>query len=307
MSSTPESSAIGIDVGGTSIRAGVVDRAGSIVVRRQLKPHGLQSPNSLIEWIADALGAVRTDAGIASDADVAVGMAIPGLLDEDRCRVLRSINLPFLDGVPLRSMIEDRTGQAVRFFTDAEAATWGEYVTRRPVPDRFVHLRLGTGIACGVVLNGKLERLDVGRTGHLEALVVDTTATALECRCGLAGCLETIASGAALTERARGLGIGESLHALAEAHRDGDDRAARIIADAAGAITRAVGNLRDAFRPDEACIGGGVLHALPELAGHVAPSPTPLGASNTTTRLVPAMLGDDAGIVGAALLDRVRP
>jgi glucokinase len=309
MPSTIDRMAIGIDVGGTQVRAGVIDSSGRILARRRWSyPRG-DSAEVFAKWIVDAVTELRDQVGACSDTSMTVGVALPGILDVDRGVVKRSINLPFLEGRPLGKLFTERTGLRCILVTDAEAATWGEYVVRTPRPRRFVHLRLGTGVACGVVIEGQLQCLDQDRATHLEVLIVERGPDAIACRCGLVGCLETIASGASLDALARQQGFAGGLGGLADACQSGDRRAQQVMQGAAQAIRAALGNLANKFRTDVICVGGGVVARLPwlvewasagkEIAGEVALTEgTPGHAAPIIQR---ARLGDDAGVIGAGL------
>jgi predicted NBD/HSP70 family sugar kinase len=142
-----------------------------------------------------------------------MGIAVPATLNDNRTRVVRCVNLPFLEDVPLADLVHEQLNVMPILVTDAEAAAWAEYHALDSRPRSFAHLRLGTGVACGIVRDGRLIRLDLNRTHHLEALCVDESASALHCPCGLRGCLETIASGPAIIRAV-------SIAGLADANRD---------------------------------------------------------------------------------------
>lgn len=299
-------SAIGVDVGGTTTRVGLVDDAGTVVAaRRTPTPPGVTGAGlttAVAEAIEHLCGSLRLG------TTVPIVIALPGILDPRRERLVRSVNLPGLTDYPIADEVTKRTGSPASCFTDAEAATWGEYTARTPRPRRFAHLRLGTGVACGLVVDGELPDVTAGRTSHWDVLVVDTSERALPCPCGRHGCLETVASGAALARRAVEAGYSESLDDLAAAWRREEPAATEIINEARTALSRALRNLYERFELDAVCLGGGVLSHLPCVSDHLVPAPpssddTPPPSPIT---LVPSRLGDDAGLVGAALLARRR-
>ena len=296
MSPEPATAAIGIDLGGTYTRAALVDGDGTI--QKQRREPTLPSPSA--EALFEHLARIR--AGLTpSDAAIPIGVAIPGTLDRSRTGVVRSVRFPVLEGRPVANELARRLGEYVLLLTDAEAATWGEFLSRNERAPRFVHLRLGTGIACGLVLDGALQRLDAQRTTHLEALVVDRTPLATPCRCGLRGCLETIASGAALETQARHIGLTDGVDGLREGWRQRRPEAVQVIERAASALSVALRNLIETFTPDRICIGGGVADHLPELVDE-ARSRFEAGESTRQTAIEPARLGDNAGVTGAARL-----
>ncbi len=220
--------AMGIDVGGTYTRVGAVDidaSCGPELVTRCCATISRDHGNILIDWIVGAVGEVAEEAAKhptarratgGQNARVAgVGLALPGILDPNRRRLVRSVNLPFLQDRAIGDELAERTGYPVQLVTDAEAATWAEYAAYtsskltnpersrglKPAARCFVHLRIGTGIGCGLVVNGDVQRLDVNRSGHLDVLIIDHGADAPPCPCGKRGCLETVASGRVLHQR----------------------------------------------------------------------------------------------------------
>ena len=296
--------AIGVDVGGTQTRAAAVDRTGKILARSCHRTDEADSADPVVTRLVGAIENVRDEVGIGSSVEIRLGVGLAGTLDQQRRIVVRSINVPFLEGYPLKDELARRTGCPTVLFTDAEAATWGEYLSCAPRPGRFVHLRLGTGVACGVVVEGRLQRLDADRREHLDVLVVDKTPGARLCPCGRRGCLETIASGRALEERAREVGYTSGIAGLRQAWEQGDETAVALIQNVTHALTEAVGNLATHFQPGVICVGGGVVTGLPFLMDRTIARLEAVRDENSKTEVsvVPARLGDDAGLNGAALL-----
>ena len=196
--------AIGIDVGGTWTRVAAVDRSGQMLARRRSATDREGPADRFGKRLADHVVAVLGEIGWDGVSCLPVGLALPGTLSHDRRFVIRSVHLPFLEGqpvidnlarwigalVPLSGGLHGHTDAARQdqqhlrprnLFTDAEAATWGEYVSRTPKPQRFAHLRLGTGVACGLVIDDTLLRLDTDRSTHLDILRVDDTPAAPPC------------------------------------------------------------------------------------------------------------------------------
>lgn len=291
--------AIGVDIGATSTRIGLVDSSGAMVERLAYSTRVDVSTACFISRLAGDVTAIRNRWPVRTVERFPLGLGVPGTLDRDRNTVVRCVGIPSLEGVALAKDLAERINADVSLWTDAEAATWGEYSAQTPRPRRFVHLRLGTGIGCGAVLDGQLQRLDANRTTHLEALVVDHGADAVQCICGLCGCLETVASGAALLQQAARLGFGDGLSGVEQATADGNESALNLVANAARYVVTAINNLGHQFRPDVICVGGGVVDHLPALRSAIlryAAERLP------ALRIEPARLGDDAGVLGAARL-----
>jgi len=344
--------AIGIDVGGTQTRVGAVDDGDRIVAIRRCETVRDADGSALVDRLVRTIDEVLSDSRDERDVAVPIGMALPGLLDRDRRLVVRSVSLPCLEGKPIADELTQQTAHPVYLATDAEAATWGEYTARSPRPRDFVHLRLGTGIGCGAVVNGELQRLDLDRSGHLDELVIDDGPRAEDapwraptCPCGKRGCLETVASGPALSQRTMRSGFAERvsdcvqlstadqsperkrrgerprarawgsdknvryaldhLLRLQLAWEQGDPSARALVDETSRTIAIALGNLARRFNPEVICIGGGVAEACPCLVDEAKRCFAEIKtASVVRCPIEPAILGDDAGILGAALLAR---
>lgn len=298
---------VGVDVGGTFTRVAVVDSAGRIVAHQRTRTEKHCTPDTLIAWIARTIKRVLDDSGFPGGPTSPIGLALPGRIDHDRGILLWALNLPHLEDRPIRDELAWATGSQVVLVTDAEAATWAEYAGWSPPVIRFIHLRLGTGVACGVVIDGELVRFDTRRGAHLEVLVVDESANAIACRCGRRGCLETLASGHALEERARRLGFDGPAEMQRAGDRD-DDAERLLIREVAGAVARATANLVDRYQPDVVALGGGLLEHLPGLVEDAVARwksiRDPQTGAHTPCPIERARLGDQAGAIGAAMLAR---
>lgn len=291
--------AIGIDLGGTSTRIAVVDASGSVLARLKRSTERGATAERTVRSLADDVSQLLAECGTAATNHLPLGLAVPGTLDRARKKLVRSVNLPQLEGFALIDELCRRTRLTASLFTDAEATTWGEYAARKPRVKRFIHLRLGTGIACGIVIDGELKRLDADRTTHLEPLVVDHGPDAVRCVCGLSGCLETIASGAVLSRRATKLGLGNNLGDIQRAAVDRDEKAMELIRRTAHSVFTAIENLSIRFHPEVICLGGGVLLHLPALGRAINDV---IESRPGRPLTVTGELGDDAGVTGAAQL-----
>ncbi len=299
---------IGVDVGGTFTRVGVVNGQGALLQIVRIPTPLDHNGAALTGEIARTVASLRLRAGARADAGgpICMGLALPGLVDRIGGTLARSVNLSFLESRPIVAELTNALALPVYIMTDAEAATWGEYTACNPRPRGFVHLRLGTGIALGVVQRGVLvDTAQPTRRGHLEVLITDHTKAAQPCPCGNRGCLETIASGPALVDQSKGAGLGNTLTDLHRAWVDGDPRAERIGDAALAALGVALCQVALTYAPEVICIGGGVVDALPRILDcdwvgaiverhHESQPHAP--------KVVSARLGDHAGVIGAAML-----
>lgn len=249
---------------------------------------------ALTEWVVDRVRAWN----IAGNLHVPVGIALPGVIDPTTGVCVRCVNLPWLEGCSLADHFERRLGHRPGVMTDAQAATLAEHFAAGRPDERFAHLRLGTGIACCVICNGRLLPSDPARRTHWPVLVVDRSPGAPACSCGLRGCLERYAGGQALTEQVRSLGLNglAELSRLGGAHPD----VTALLDRTSLRVTAAIENLHREFAVELVALGGGVVTALPALFRLVQQHCKPLGLI-----VREAILGDDAGLIGAALATQI--
>ena len=287
---------LGVDIGGTHVRIGVVAPDGRVVSRvdSRLPPDG--EPALLHALLADG---VRQATGECGTPTGRVGVALPGVWNRASGVLERALNLPRLEGVELRRFFAEAVGGPVFLESDVNAAGWAQWHHLDPRPARFVYLSLGTGVGGSVILDGELVRHTRGVTGHFGFLVVDTSTDAPVDAAGVPGCLSAVAAGPALQGSAP---PGEPLKyemepVLSEAVRE---RAARGLAVA-------LANVVYIYAPDCIVLGGGVIDHHPELVedaravldryrGDLVPAELAIEQA--------ALRSDDAGVIGAALLAR---
>ncbi|NGP07681.1 ROK family protein [Rhodococcus sp. 14C212] len=307
---------IGIDVGGTSIRAAVVDGTGSVVdTVRAPTPHSGRA-------LEDALD--RTVTHLAGRNEVtAVGLAVAGFLTADRRVVRFAPHLPWAD-VPVAERMSARIGLPVVLEHDANAAAWAEYRFGAAAGVRTtVLVAIGTGIGAALLLEGVLFRGAHGiapELGHLQ-VVPDGR----PCACGKRGCWERYCSGTALVDTAiellaagpdRSSPLTRDVAAdpgaltgrrIAGAAQDGDPLAVAAMAEFARWLGLGLAMVADLYDPELVVIAGGVSGSaslfLDDARGHYAAALTGRG-HRPLARVRAAHLGDAAGLVGAADLAR---
>lgn len=311
--------AIGVDIGGTKVAAGVVDDDGQVIdtERRATPGRDVAETERVIAEVVDEL-VKRHDV-------VAVGIGAAGWIGSDRATVLFSPHLAWRNE-PLRDALADRIGQPVTVENDANAAAWAEYRFGAAQGCRVVVcVTLGTGIGGGLVVSGVLYRGAYGvatEYGHL-CVVPDGR----RCACGNRGCWEMYASGTALARDARELadispvaahrlleladGDPEALSGplVTQAAREGDPAAVEIYTAMGQWLGRGLANLAALIDPSVFVIGGGLSEAGDLL---IEPARDSFQRSLTGRGFRPlaavklADLGPDAGLVGAADLARRR-
>ena len=309
--------ALGIDVGGTKVAAGVVDEDGQILARtRRATPS--HSPKDVEATIAAVVAELRQEHDVQ-----AVGVGAAGFIDEKRATMLFAANLAWRDE-PLKDALQELIGLPVVVENDANAMAWAEYrFGAGKGQSHLVCVTVGTGIGGGMVLDGKLYR---GRFGiGAEFGHVQLVHGGRRCGCGQRGCWEQYCSGRALLREAReiadvdgvrgarllelggGRPEGITAEAVTQAAREGDPAAVecyRVIGDALG---QGLADLACVLDPGAFVIGGGVSDAGELLLGPGRESFVRNLSGSAYRPHAPvllAALGNEAGLVGAADLAR---
>jgi glucokinase len=298
---------IGVDLGGTNLRAAAVDLTGR-PLGKQAGSIGLrEGRESVVGDIVASIQALRERFG--EQECTGVGVAVPGFIRLKEGIVANSANLPSLEGFPLRDEINQRLGTPVILENDANAAALGEkWLGAGRDVDDLVLLTLGTGIGGGVILNGRIMRGRDGMAGEFGHMTVIPNGN--PCGCGNAGCLEKHASATAISVMARLLQLGELLTAeqvfriATEGSGEEAHKAQRIFELMGVALGIAVGNLVNIFNAPLYLLSGGPLPAWDLFAPSMLAEARKRSFTfrNTGTRIEKALLGNEAGLYGAAYL-----
>lgn len=298
-------SAIGIDVGGTTIKAGRVAPDG-----RVLRSESRTTPVSDLDAL---IGALETLVWSLSDRNPtdAVGVGIPGLRDSGTGQILVSPNIPCLDGAAVESALADRLDIPVITRNDADMSAWGEFVLGSGAGTRhMICLTLGTGVGSGLVLDGELYNGSRGYAAEAGHITVDPEG--LPCSCGSRGCLEAVASATGIVALARTrLGTDEAAaipepwtaESLSRAAGDGHAGAQDVFGQAGRYLGIACATLMNLLNPEAIVLAGGVIGSG-DLILQPALREARLRAFEATfdsCRILPAQLGREAGVIGAAL------
>jgi glucokinase len=311
---------IGCDLGGTNLRAGIVDLEGGRVYYLRSTPTLAREGHAAVMVRMGALiEQVVNDGGLSKKDVQCIGIGVPGVLDLERGFTLLLPNLPGTwPEVPLRDTIADYTGLPTAIINDARAITYGEWCfgAGRGV-DTMACFTIGTGIGGGLVINGRLH-LGIGGTGgELGHQMIDYNGPT--CGCGNRGCLEAYASGSTIAAngvkavcQGRTTIIGELVNfdlnkinprIIAQAAAQGDEIAQVIIEDAGYYIGIAAANVCVSIGPRKIVIAGGVAQIGEPI---LAPIRRTLLERVTImpveqVEVVQAQLGGDAGVIGAAM------
>jgi N-acylmannosamine kinase len=282
---------LAVDIGGTKIAAAMV-RDGAILERAQC-------PTPRVAVGATLVPAVHALVAPWLARASAVGAATTGFVMDGRVSAVNSATLPLPDGFEIERLLAEALGLTPVVVNDAQAATWGEYCFGSGAGTRdFAFLTVSTGVGGGLVGGGQLISGRRGFAGHLGHTVVQLNGPA--CGCGRRGCVEALASGRAIAERAAAVrGAGTDAAALLAA-AGGNAACRAIVEDAANAVAQLCLDLVAALDLERIALGGGV--GLNPLFRQLVREAIDAAPALFRVPLVAPALGADAGLVGAAAL-----
>ncbi|MEE3006052.1 MAG: ROK family protein [Chloroflexota bacterium] len=318
--------AVAMDWGGTWIRVGVLDRDGQILWQDRVG-HARGTGKDELLGLAEGLLRQAID-WCAPRAIAGIGVAIAGPVEPENGTMYQPPNLPVLDGVSLKPLWESNLGYPVWVGNDANLAALGEFhlgagrtmAKAGMLPKTLVYLTISTGIGGGVIEQGKMLLGADGLAAEIGHMCIDSRDDAIECQCGVRGCLEALASGTAIAnitrERiARGGFPSSTLTSesdsmtsatVLQAAGQGDSLAVSIVDGVVFALSVGLANVLHLYNPDLIVLGGGVtsglveLDLLPRIQERV--KTRAMSDLHKEFRLVASHLGDDPGMVGAATL-----
>ena len=315
---------IGIDLGGTNIVASIVDDDYNIIGTSKTPTNSPRSADEIFDDIADVCEEAVKTAGLTMEDIDSVGMGTPGTVNQDG--VIEFANNLAFNNVPARTMLAKRINkpeEKVFIENDANCAALGEaYAGCGNGAKDFVAVTLGTGVGSGVIIGGKIVNgvnYAGGECGHM-VIVVDGE----QCSCGRKGCWEAYASATALirqTKKAMEEYPDSLMHKLAkeegkvsgrtafDAMRLGDIAGIKVVDDYIKYVACGLINIVNALQPEIICIGGGICNegeTLMKPLRRFVQSERYSIHSKIQTKIVKAELGNDAGVIGAALLGKVK-
>ena len=309
--------AVGVDIGGTKIAAGVVDREGRIVARYTTREHCGTLPDNVIACVEDAYRVLLDDAGISGQDLVGVGLGFPGHVNGRAGVVIVSSNLPAWDNVPLRDIVAERIGAPVVLENDTKVCGLAEYMYGAGRgAQNMCYITFSTGCGVAIIIDGQLYLGHIGTSGEVGHTVVDVNGPM--CTCGKRGCLVTYTCGLGLARMAyekitsgaetmlREMAGDDPRHltgeVIAEAAHQGDTVAKELLTTAGYYAGVGLSTVVEVVNPELIVIGGGMTHI-----GPLFMEPCMRGLRENVhpvlfeaVRIVPWQLGDDSGILGAA-------
>ncbi|HEY1677489.1 MAG TPA: ROK family protein [Candidatus Sulfotelmatobacter sp.] len=316
MSVSPQGPFLGVDIGGTKVAVGIVDRDGRILAqgRKPMVTNG--SAEVGLEAVTAAIDSMMSQGPVQG-----IGICAPGPLDPKTGVVLNPPNVPCWRNFPLAQNISARYNVAVKVDNDANAAALAETRWGAARGYRYVfYATIGTGIGSGIVLDGKIYHGNTGSAGEGGHVSIDYRGPV--CACGKRGCIEVLASGTAIGARARAKLSAETARQsamlelaknnlnsvnseiVAQAYAVHDPAATEILEETVNLLVAWLGNIVDLLDPDVVVLGGGAAAMFKPFFGEMR-GLLPTWCVNPRAAEIPLLLahyGADAGIAGGAAL-----
>jgi glucokinase len=312
---------IGVDFGGTKIMAGVFDEKLDCLGIIKVSTKAGRGPAAVLDRIARCVADAVDECDLAMDEIRAVGIGAPGAVDTEKGTVLFAPNLSW-ENVPLQKPLEKKLDVPVFIENDCNAAALGVYEQELDAkPDHVVGIFIGTGIGAGLIINREIYTGFNKTAGEIGHMVLEHEGP--KCGCGNRGCFEALASRTAIFQKIQAAVrdgqktvltelLGPDLSDMRSGHlrkaiRKGDKFVQKIVQDAAEYTAIAVGNILNLINPEVVVLGGGVIEALEEEIMPVVSKAALAAALPGTAKgiqIVATHLGDNAGIIGAAVLAR---
>ena len=302
--------AVGIDLGGGSIKGALVSADGRIEAKARCPTDVESGEHGVADRIAELFESLRDRNRLLKGDIAGIGIGVPGVTTEEG-DVIIAPNLHWRH-VPFKRILEDRIRLRVEIDNDASVAAMGEaHLGAGQGRESLFLITLGTGIGGGLVLNGGIHHGASFAAGEIGHMCMDPDGPV--CGCGKKGCLEALTAGPAMVRYVRGrlseapsssLTRTLSPESICRAAENGDGLACETVAHVARYLGIAIANIINVVSPDVIAIGGGI-----SAAGHILLDPIVAAAREYTlegmfdhTRILPAELGNDAGVLGASRL-----
>ena len=303
---------LAIDLGGTQLRAALVDAAGQLHHRKSVRTAPAKEAVEIVDQMADLARQVL--AGCGADEVESVGLCSPGPLDVEEGRIISVYTIPSFIDVPIVKLLEARLPYRVHLENDGVAAAAGEWKHGAGQGVRsMVYITVSTGIGGGIIADGQVLYGRKGLAGHVGHIKIE--ANGRRCGCGNPGCWEAYASGTFWAQTAQAAAAGRSDTLLGQngatidppaifaAANMGDRLARQLVAEEADYLGIGIVSLLHLLSPEVIVMGGGVMNGFDQLIGGIRQRVE--ADAMPAFRAVPirkAALGGDSGLVGAAML-----
>lgn len=314
--------AVSIDLGGTNIKLAIVKDCKKIINKISVPTKNYKDKQHLIEGLSQLALKLIKESGFARSQILGIGIGAPGLIDSDRGIIHRLVNIRGLKGVPLRALIQQKTGLQTFLENDVNVMTLGElYYGAGKGAKNMLCITLGTGVGGGIVIGGNLYRgstLSAGEIGHMPL-----NESGPRCNCGGRGCMEKfvgnqyIINTTAKKIKEGGKSIIEKMvkgdlkritpEIVSSAAKKGDSLAIKIWEEVGYHLGVTLAGVINLLNPEKIVIGGGVADAGKFLFDAIRKTVNEraMDVPSAGAKIVKAKLGQDAGLIGAAVLVRL--
>lgn len=295
---------IGVDVGGTTINIGAVNDDGQITEKVSIVTNSIGGSDSIISSIIEGINRLLKSLKMKSGEIKSIGLGFPGTVNSKQGIVIFAPNI-FFENVDVKTDIVKTFGCQVYLAQDSRAAAWGEFKIGEGnnFKDMAV-ITIGTGIGCGLILNNKIYHGANNTAGEFGHQLIDPLGP--ECNCGRRGCLETFCAGLAIVRAGKDIGENISVNDVYDLAMGGNPKALKITEQVVTYLGVGITNLINLTSIELIAISGGISNAPDKLLlnplsefvkNHVYPM------ISNKIRIVHSSLGENAPLVGAALLD----
>jgi len=311
---------IGIDIGGTSCKMGIVDEYGKVLNKDSMETNRHRPPDEIINDLRRSCAGFIADSGVDIKKIKSIGVGCPGTPDKKKGILVYSNNVRF-DNTDIRGILQKYINKDVFIDNDANCAALAEATFGACRDTRFSFtITLGTGVGSGAVLDGKLYSGFNYGAPELGHMVISLNGK--KCTCGRRGCWEQYSSATALIEDTKEAIIGNkdtkmfgivendltkvTAKTAFDGMRQGDGTAARVVETYIARLAQGLANVINIFQPEVIALGGGVSNEgkiLLDMLGPLVYEEIYTKPLKQNCRLVLAVMGNDAGVIGAALLD----
>src|SRR5918997_1667507 len=292
------------DLGATHSRVAVTDLAGEVLVEGREDIPIADGPDKVLDWLEETFDALLTESG-HSAADVrGIGVGVPGPVEFATGTPVAPPIMPGWDGYGVAARLRARYGAPVLVDNDVNIMALGEYWSGWRDTQHLLFVKVGTGIGCGVITDGRIHRGAQGAAGDIGHIHVPDHDDVI-CRCGNLGCLEAVAGGGAMAARLDELGVPAANSRDVVRHvRDGRPEAMRLVRQAGRELGGVLATAVNFFNPAVIVIGGDIAHADQHLLAGVREVVyrRRTALATRSIRIARSTLDDRAGILGAAVM-----
>jgi predicted NBD/HSP70 family sugar kinase len=294
------------DLGATHSRLAITNLGGAVLAEDRGEVEIASGPGPVLDWVDERFGELLLSIG-RDAADVrGIGIGVPGPVEHVTGRPRNPPIMPGWDNHPIPERFADRYEVPVLVDNDVNIMALGEHWTHWREVDHLLFVKVGTGIGCGIVMDGRIHRGAEGAAGDIGHIrVAADGAEEMTCRCGNVGCLEALAGGAAMAAQLReaGLDAADSRSVVALA-RAGEGAAVRLVRDSGRLIGEVLAAAVNLYNPSVIVVGGDIAQAHEQLLAGVREVvyQRSLPLATRHLRIVRSQLADRAGVIGAAVM-----